>query len=65
MISYFALSRQLVEDSNWNSSAPFIYFTSAVVLNVEDLCGEFSITTINLIFKKINPNLLGFGKTFY
>lgn len=39
-------------------------FRSLVISNIEDLCGEFSVITLNLIFKHINPNHLGFGKTF-
>lgn len=39
-------------------------FTSLVISNIEDLCVEFSVITLNLIFKNINPNHLGFGKTF-
>lgn len=40
-------------------------FTSLVIFNIVDLCEEFSVITLNLIFKNINPNHLGFGKTFY
>lgn len=37
-------------------------FISLVTFNMEDLCGEFTVITLKLIFRKINPNHLGAAK---